>query len=148
MLFCDPRDCSPPDSSVHGIFQEEYWNRLLFPTAGDLPDPGIHPASPVLTGGFLTSEPPGKPIASFGPPQSMVSKNACPEDNLGRPLCYHGKSSGSKDPTCRFRPGVNSCTDQGSTPHFSNTVYLKTTTTTTTHTQNCTQIFSQFLSPK
>ena len=35
----------------------------LFPTPGDLPDPGIEPmslASPALTGRFFT-EPPGKP---------------------------------------------------------------------------------------
>ena len=117
-------DCSPPDSSVHGIFQEEYWKRLPFPTSGDLPDPGIPPASPVLAGGFLTMEPPGKPIALFGLPQNSVSRDACPGDNLGRPLCYHGKISGPKDPTSRFRPGVNSCKDQGSTPHFSNILFI------------------------
>ena len=27
--------------------QEEYWNGLLFPTPGDLPDPGTEPTSPV-----------------------------------------------------------------------------------------------------
>ena len=34
----------------------EYWSRLLFPPSGDLPDPGIEPASPALAGGFFTSE--------------------------------------------------------------------------------------------
>ena len=29
---------------------------------GGLPDPGIEPESPALTGGFFTTEPPGKPI--------------------------------------------------------------------------------------
>ena len=28
---------------------------------GDLPDPGIEPASPALTDGFFIAEPPGKP---------------------------------------------------------------------------------------
>ena len=40
-----------------GFFRQEYWNGLLFPTPGDLPDPGIEPASlvsPALTGGFFT----------------------------------------------------------------------------------------------
>ena len=35
----------------------EYWSRLPFPTLGELPDPGINPASlvsPALAGGFLT----------------------------------------------------------------------------------------------
>ena len=30
--------------------------------SGDLPNPGTEPASPALTGGFFTTEPPGKPI--------------------------------------------------------------------------------------
>ena len=54
-------DCSPPGSSFQGILQEEYWNGLLFPPPGDLPDPGIKPASPAfpeLAGGFLTPKPP------------------------------------------------------------------------------------------
>ena len=64
-LFCNPRDCSPPGSSVQGIFSQEYWSWLSFPTPGDLPDPGIKPAcpvSPALAGGFFTTEPPGKPL--------------------------------------------------------------------------------------
>ena len=43
--FVTPMDCSPPGSSVHGIFRQENWNRLPFPTPGDLPDPGIKPSS-------------------------------------------------------------------------------------------------------
>ena len=33
--------------------KQEYWSGLPFPPAGDLPDPGIEPASPVLAGGFF-----------------------------------------------------------------------------------------------
>ena len=51
-------DCSPPGSSVHGISRQEYWNGLPFHPLRDLPDPGIEPLSPALTGGFLTTEPP------------------------------------------------------------------------------------------
>ena len=40
--------------------RQEYWNKLPFPPLGDLPDPGIEPASFALAGGFFTSEPPGK----------------------------------------------------------------------------------------
>jgi len=32
---------------------------LPFPSPGDLPDPGIDPASPALAGGFFTTEPLG-----------------------------------------------------------------------------------------
>ena len=53
-------DCSPPGSSVHGGFQQEYCSGLPFPTPGHLPDPGIEPTSlgsPALAGGLFTTEP-------------------------------------------------------------------------------------------
>ena len=37
-----------------GFSRQEYWSGLLFPTSGDLPNPGIEPASPALAGSFLT----------------------------------------------------------------------------------------------
>ena len=57
--LCDPMDCSPPGSSVHGILQQEYWSGLPFPSPGDLPNPGIKPRSPALQADTLPSEPPG-----------------------------------------------------------------------------------------
>ena len=48
-----------------GFPRQEYWSGLPFPSLGDLPDPGIEPAPPVLAGGFFTTEPPGKPIFFF-----------------------------------------------------------------------------------
>ena len=62
--LCSPMDCSPPGSSVHGIFRPEHWSGLPPPTPGDLPGPGIKPmslVSPALAGGFFTTVPPGKP---------------------------------------------------------------------------------------
>ena len=56
----DPMDCSLPGSSVRGIFQQEYWSGLPFPSPGDLPNPGIEPRSPALQVDSLPSEPPGK----------------------------------------------------------------------------------------
>ena len=47
--LCDPMDCSPPGSSVHGFSRQEYWSGLPFPSPGDLPNPGIEPGSPALT---------------------------------------------------------------------------------------------------
>ena len=49
------------DSSVHGTSQARISGRLPFPPSGDLPDPGIKPASHALAGRFLTIEPPRKP---------------------------------------------------------------------------------------
>ena len=54
LVFCYPMDHSPPGSSVHGIFQA----RILEWLSGDLPDPGIEPASlasPALAGEFFTT---------------------------------------------------------------------------------------------
>ena len=61
LTLCNPMDCSLPGFFVHGIFQQEYWSRLPFPSPGDLPDPGIEPRSPTIQAGTLPSEPPGKP---------------------------------------------------------------------------------------
>jgi len=47
--------------------RHEYWSGLPFPPLGELPDPGIEPVSPALpalTGGFLTTVPPGEPVPS------------------------------------------------------------------------------------
>ena len=51
----DPMDCSPPDSSIHGILQTKHWSGLPFPSPGDLPDPGINPRSPALQADSLLS---------------------------------------------------------------------------------------------
>ena len=43
-----------------GFSRQEYWSGLLFPSPGDLPNPGIEPGSPALQAEALSSEPPGK----------------------------------------------------------------------------------------
>ena len=43
--FCDPMDCSPPGFFSIRFSRQEYWSGLLCPPPGDLPDPGIEPAS-------------------------------------------------------------------------------------------------------
>ena len=42
-----------PGSSVQGIFQARILCGLLFPSPGDLPDPGIILVSPALAEGFF-----------------------------------------------------------------------------------------------
>ena len=59
--LCDPMDCSPTGTSVHGILQARILDGLSFPSPGDLPDLGIEPTSPALQADALPSEPPGKP---------------------------------------------------------------------------------------
>ena len=59
---CDPIDCSPPGSSVHGILQARILEWVAVPSPpGDLPNPGIEPRSPAFQADSLPSEPPGKP---------------------------------------------------------------------------------------
>ena len=53
LTLCDSMDCSPPDSSVHGILQARILEWLPFPSPGDLPNPGIKPLSPALQTGSL-----------------------------------------------------------------------------------------------
>ena len=59
LTLCDPMDCSPPGTSVHGILQaNKYWSELPFSPPGDLPDPGIEPCLlrlPVLASGLFTT---------------------------------------------------------------------------------------------
>ena len=44
--LCDLMDCTPPGSSIHKSFRQEYWSVLPFPPPGNLPNPGIEPVSP------------------------------------------------------------------------------------------------------
>ena len=48
LTHCYPMNCSPPGSSVHEIFSQEYWSGLQFPTPEDLLEPGIETVSPCL----------------------------------------------------------------------------------------------------
>ena len=43
--LCDPVVCSLPGSSVHKILQARILEWVAIPPPGDLPDPGIEPAS-------------------------------------------------------------------------------------------------------
>ena len=44
--LCDPMDCRLPGQSM-GFPRQEHWIGLPLPSPGDLPHPGIKPASPV-----------------------------------------------------------------------------------------------------
>ena len=71
LTFCDPMDCSPPDSSVHGIHSSVHgilqarlleWIAISSSWGSSQPrDRTWSLASPALTGRFFTTEPPGNP---------------------------------------------------------------------------------------
>ena len=52
-----------------GFSRQEYWNGLLFPSPGDLPNPRIKPRSPALQADSLSSEPPGNLLSE--PPGNL-----------------------------------------------------------------------------
>ena len=83
-LFAIPWTLAHQAPPSMGFSRQEYWSGLLFPSPGDLPDPGIEPRSPALQADDLTSEPPGKPIQNsfskllplFMPQVVLVVKNS------------------------------------------------------------------------
>ena len=52
--LCNPMDCSPPDSSVHGILQARILVWVACPPPGDLAHPGIKLESPALPADSLS----------------------------------------------------------------------------------------------
>ena len=58
--FCNLMDYSPLGSSVHGISQARILEWVAIPSPGDLPNPGMEPVSPTLSGRFFTTAPQGK----------------------------------------------------------------------------------------
>ena len=57
-LFVTPWTVACQDPLTMEFSRQEYWSGLLFPSLGDLPDPGIKPMSPPLAGGLFTTAPP------------------------------------------------------------------------------------------
>ena len=51
--LCDPVDCSPPGSSIHGISQQEYWSGLPCPPPRDLPNPRDGTSDSRISGEFF-----------------------------------------------------------------------------------------------
>ena len=47
-LFATPSTVAHQAPQSLEFSRQEYWSGLLFPSAGDLPDPGIEPGSPTL----------------------------------------------------------------------------------------------------
>ena len=61
LTLCDPMNCSPSDTCVHGILLARIMKWFALPSTRDLPQPGIKSRSPALQVDSLPSEPPGKP---------------------------------------------------------------------------------------
>ena len=57
--LCDPMDCSPPGSSVHGILQVRILKWVAMPSSRGTSQPRDHVSC--IAGGFFTPGPPRKP---------------------------------------------------------------------------------------
>ena len=63
--LCNPMDCSPPGSSVHGLLQARILEWVAMPFSKDLLNPGIEPRSPALQADSFQSEASGKSTLVF-----------------------------------------------------------------------------------
>ena len=64
--LCDPVDCSPPGSSVHGILQARILEWVALPSSRGSSQPRDQkPRSPALRGDSFLSEPPEKPVEAY-----------------------------------------------------------------------------------
>ena len=66
--LCDPKDCNPPGSSVHGILQARKLEWVAMPSSRESSpsrDRTFVSCISCIAGGFFTTEPPGKPRGSY-----------------------------------------------------------------------------------
>ena len=65
LMLCNTLDCSPPDSSVHGIFQARIleWVAISFYVGSSQSRDQTHVScGSCIASGLFTTEPPGKPM--------------------------------------------------------------------------------------
>ena len=120
-LFATPQTVAHQGPVSMEFSRQEYWSGLPCPLPGDLPDPGIEPASPALHADSLLSEPPEKPTLKQCTQNPIHSKALCRSSNLRgvlvRPTCLILKSLLKSEKTavitlryrCRQQPFQRTC---------------------------------------
>ena len=92
-------DCSPPGSSIHGIFQARILEWVSVAFSRDLPNPGMKPRSPALQVDALQSEPPGKLEDQLQPKKPLNKlirqSNATEKDEHGGGCCRLARLPGT-----------------------------------------------------
>ena len=89
-----------------GFSRQEYWTYLPFPPPGDLPNPGIKPASlasPALAGGFFITEPPGKPSPWFTYFQNVHAGSVFFSFHSASQSCRHQATKPREEMGAHFR---------------------------------------------
>ena len=61
LTLCDPVDCSPPGSSVHGILQAGILERVAIPFSRGSSQPRDQTEVSCIAGRYFTTDSPGKP---------------------------------------------------------------------------------------
>ena len=91
-LFVTPWTIARQAPLSVGSSRQEYWSGLPCPPPGDLPNPGIEPASPtspVLTGGFFYHSISWEALILLSvqfSPVAQLCPTLCRQGNIGRPL--------------------------------------------------------------
>ena len=119
--LCNPLDCAARQAPLSkGFSRQEYWSRAdlrPFPSPGDLPDPGIKPASltsPALAGRFFHHL--GSSPVVFGvvktPPSECMSRLSAPTSSssaTSAPLTLHAPATWSSRRCPKHSPGLGLC---------------------------------------
>ena len=74
---CDPPDCSPPGSSIHGISQARtlWWVAISFLRGSSQPRDRAHVSC--TAGRVFTAEPPGKPLLTNNAKAEIQTQGQC-----------------------------------------------------------------------
>ena len=97
-LFATPRTVAHQTPPSMEFCRQDYWSRLLFPSAGYLSDPGMKPGSPTLQADALPSEPPAAA-------KSLQCLILCDPRDSSPPASLH---QGSPDSTLHFMKKISS----------------------------------------
>ena len=90
LTLCGPVDCSPPDTSVHGILQARILEWEAVPFSADFTDPGIKPRSPTQQANFPCGST-GKQSARNAGDLGLIPRlGRSPGEGNGFPFQYSG----------------------------------------------------------
>ena len=97
-LFATPRTVAHQAPPSMEFSRQDYWSRLLFPSAGYLSNPGMKPGSPTLQADALPSEPPAAA-------KLLQCPILCDPRDSSPPASLH---QGSPDSTLHFMKKISS----------------------------------------
>ena len=120
--LCDPMDCNPPGSSVHGILQARILEWVAMPFSQGSSQPSDQTLIFCIAGRFFSAEPPGKPphtvcesesrsvMSDSLRPHGLYSPWNSPGQNAGV-VAFHFSRGSSQGifPTQGSNPGLSHC---------------------------------------